>query len=177
MAVEAALFPPGVVTVVGSAKVCLNHPVQPEGWGSNSKSFASSSALTILSFSTAFNLSGRLSADGRTPGTLAREEIVATEEIAPLLGVLLFCVCVPYPHTIHIKLWLIHQASQHHFVSTELGEGIWDTRVVEEGGSQVDTKTKRFVLVFSLKLLQLKVIDNNHSIEPNKFLKVWHIVH
>ena len=131
MAVEAALFPPGVSTDHGSAKVCLNHPVQPEGWGSNSKSFATSSALAILSFSTAFNLSGRLSADGRTPGTLAREEIVATEEIAALIGVLLFRVCVPYPHSIHIKLWLVHQASQHHSVSTELGEGIWDTRVVK----------------------------------------------
>ena len=59
MAVEAALFPPGVSTVVGSAKVCLNHPVQPEGWGSNSKSLATSSALLIFSFSTAYNWTGR----------------------------------------------------------------------------------------------------------------------
>ena len=102
MAVEAALFPPGVVTVVGSAKVCLNHPVQPEGWGSNSKSLATSSALLIFSFSTAYNWTGRVSADCRTPGTLAREEIMATEEISPLLRVLLFCVSVSYPHAVHV---------------------------------------------------------------------------
>ena len=153
MAVEAALSPPAVSTVVESAKVCLNHPVQPEGWGSKSRSLANSSTPTILSFSTANNLICRLSADRDAAGTLAHEKIMATEKISPLFRVLFFCVGVANVDLVHVQLGLIHQASQHHFVSTELWEGVWYARVVEKRGRQIDTKTKGLVFIVPFKLL------------------------
>ena len=66
-----------------------------------------------------------------TPGTLAREEIMPLEKIPPRLGILLLCVRVTDPHSVQVQLGLVHQASQHHLVSPELREGVWDTGVVK----------------------------------------------
>ena len=102
------------------------------------------------------------------------KEEIFPEIISPLLRVLL--LYVGEEDAPHANLPTIHQAPHHQPASHELNLGIRSAAVVHDGRCQVDTHPKRFALPMSRVLGQFKVVDDDHAVEPDELLEVWHVL-